>query len=161
MATVLWADVPESKRMARSMTGWYGCPYAVLLGWWESGRNADGRQFYGRCGGASTDGVPCSAHDPARQPSPEDNLSRRVRATVRRNRLTLTRFRALTDQDLAEMRNVGLKMAEVIREIRDEWDDERVLDFFGFPKDEPPPLPPPDPAEFWKQRHDIFQIVGG
>jgi hypothetical protein len=68
-------------------------------------------------------------------------------------------FRSLSNDDIDAFHMTGVKIGAKIREIRDQWDDDRVVAFFGFPQ-EALPLPP-DPAIFWAARPDIFNVVGG
>lgn len=157
---MLWDDVPLTQKGVRRGKTWRGCPFAVPLESWERGSVAGPGYLYGRCGGVPRGaGLACSSHEP-RPAGVDDLVFRRVYWVIRRSHLTLAQFRAMTDADIDAMHNVGVKMSACLREIRDTWSDARALEDLDFRK-APPPTPAPDPAEFWKQRHDIFQIVGG
>lgn len=167
LVTTLWADVPPDLRTRfpyprppeYPSTWTPSCPYAVradrVLGY------RPGPHEMRRCFGLSRPGLPCASHD---------SLGPRRSSQMGRLRNTISRampspeptdqlrwFRALPDDALEALRNVGTATVAAFREARDTWDDERVMAFFRF---EPAPVIPP-PEAFWAARPDVFNVVGG
>lgn len=155
MAARLWADIPDPHRRVARGYDWRGCPYAVSV-------DVGG---FRRCAGVLPNGAGmCAAHDSSRVPSPPRiaPVLSATRSTVRRHlgydERTLKAFRSITDHEILTMRNVGPRIAAVIRDIRDTWGDERTVAFFDFD----PEQAPSGPTEaFWAQSRDVFSMVGG
>jgi hypothetical protein len=72
----------------------------------------------------------------------------------------LADFRLMTDSDIDELRNVGVKTAAKVREIRDTWTDEAIATLTGVPLRKlcPEPLIPSPPCV---APHGTLSWLGG
>lgn len=158
---VLWDDVPSAQRVVHPHFRASGCPYAVRLNVWELKRYGAGAwEAYHRCGGPVTDSGACGSHRTPAAVNP-DTVRKRARRAIERTQIrTIGDLRRLSDHDIDAMWQVGVKLSALIREMRDSWPDERVLEAMPFLK-RSGSHPPVVPLSFWTQTRDALAMVGG
>lgn len=149
---ILWSDVPERDRRPARDDAFQGCPYAVCLASWEE--RYRGGPGYRRCGnGLYRSNPSCWSHLPVDPRTGDEQLIGRARGILRwsLNRSDgepLAAFRTMTDKQISDLRNVGVKIKAKILEIRDTWTDEQIAELTGIPLQDlcPEPAIPPPPC---------------
>jgi hypothetical protein len=139
-----WDDVPVAlrRRDPRMYVG--GCAYAVpIKDWRERERFGEG---YRQCANTpQSDSDACFNHMEQAAPDPEKAAMARVRSPISWQLQTvgLGRFRVMSDDEVLDMRNVGVKTAATIMHIRDTWSDDEIVKFARFdPRTQPDRLRP-------------------
>lgn len=170
MSVTLWADVPQEYRFVTRDERRNGCTYMGLR---DAGRCTaavpfEGGTYYRRCDAPVKTEALCYVHAVSAgmiaTKTPAELLLARAIQCVRRNYFPeprLKAFRAMSDDDIFEMRNVGTKTAALICEMRDTWTDEQLCEAFGWPRARQPKALPEQIDAFFATRPDVFAVIGG
>lgn len=175
---ILWDDVPvASKRRLRHEQRdgftWNGLPNGKRCGAAVAMESYLGeRGTYRRCDSRASRGGLCYAHAVAAGRIEKTANDQATMVTLAGNNVWRSRpagsvdvlrwFRLLTDDDILSMRNVGVKQAAVIREMRDTWSDERVRPVLRLPVHATEQETSSQRVEaFFAARPDVFAVLGG
>lgn len=169
MSVTLWADVPQEYRWVSLDERRTGSTYTGLR---DAGRCVASVTVSGawhrRCDRPIKTNGFCAAHAVKagliESKTPTELLLARAVQCVRRNYFPeprLKAFRAMSDDDISEMRNVGKKTAALIREMRDTWTDEQLCKATRWQLAAPAVNRTAQVAAFFATRHDVFAVMGG